>query len=294
MKKFFTICLGVVLAGMNVQHSVGQTQAQFQIPITVTNGPNSQVVYIGVNGDGAGGAIQDNTIGADVDVSFGAYQELLAPPAPPAPFPFDVRILTIPGRVSTFPTGLGGGVYRDFRGFSDAVAQVDSFRINIAGDDLEIRETVVSWPANLSTFASVWTIKPQSGTEWGPVDMTTVTSATIPTAVLQRNIIIIKTGALVNVQPVDNAIPTSFSLSQNFPNPFNPSTEIRFSIPEREHVTLTVYNMLGQLIATLVDDVTTPGNYSVRFNTSGIASGMYIYRIQSPSFSQERKMLLLK
>ncbi|MFN0157188.1 MAG: T9SS type A sorting domain-containing protein [Bacteroidota bacterium] len=294
MKKILTACLGVFLGGICSQQSAGQTQAQFQVPITVTNGTNSQVLYIGVNGDGSGGAIQDNTIGADVEASFGAYQELLAPPAPPAPFAFDVRILTIPGRVSTFPAGLGGGVYRDFRGFVDAASQVDSFRINIAGDDIDVRETVVSWPADMATYASVWTIKPQTGTEWGSVNMTSVTSATIPTAVLQRNIIIIKTGALVGVQPVDNTVPESFRLDQNFPNPFNPSTEIRFSVPQREHVMLTVYNMLGQKVATLVDEVASPGNYSVNFSPSGIASGVYVYRLHSISFTKERKMLLIK
>jgi len=270
-----------------------QTQAQFQIPITVTNGPDSRTLYIGINGDGPGGVIQDNTIGVDYEGTFGDYQELVAPPPPPAPYDFDTRIITIPGRVSTFPTGLGGGVFKDFRGFESA-SQVDSFRILIQGDAIDVQPTVITWPANLAQYASQMVIKPQSGSEWEPVDMLANSQATIPAGILQKNIIIIKTGALTSVQQIDDVIPVSHSLHQNYPNPFNPATEIRFSVPERSRVGLGVYNMLGQRVSMLVDETLEAGNYTVRFDASGLSSGMYFYRLEAGGFTEERKMLLLK
>jgi hypothetical protein len=80
----------------------------------------------------------------------------------------------------------------------------------------------------------------------------------------------------------------------NFPNPFNPSTEISFAIPEDQHVTLKVYDMAGREVATLVDELRTAGIHSVTFNANRIASGMYIYRLQAGSSIQVNKMILLK
>lgn len=276
-----------------VPEAQGQTQAQFQVPITITNGSNSDTLLLGVSGDGDGGTIQDNTIGVDYDPSFGAYQEPPAPPVPPPPFPFDVRFMTIPGRTQTFPTGLGTGVYKDFRGFT-SYAQVDTFRIQVLGDDVDVRETVISWPSNLAVYGSAWIIRPQSGGEWQPVDMLGATSATMPTGALQRNVLIIKTGATTGVRQVDEEHPLEFSLAQNFPNPFNPSTEIRFSVPEAGRVTLTVHTVIGQQVATLVNGVVTAGNYSVRFSGDELASGLYFYRLQAGTTSAVRKMMLLK
>ncbi len=168
------------------------SRVQFQVQVTVTNGVTQQL-YVGVSGDGAGG-MQDNTIGADTDTSYGAYREELAPPAPPAPFPLDARLMTIPGRVSTFPAGLGSGVYSDFRGW-DSYLQVDTFKITIDGDNVDANTTTISWPSGLNAYGSAWVIQPQSGGEWAPVDMIANTNVVIPAAVLQRSILIIKTGA---------------------------------------------------------------------------------------------------
>jgi hypothetical protein len=86
----------------------------------------------------------------------------------------------------------------------------------------------------------------------------------------------------------------SFSLSQNYPNPFNPSTEIKYSIPKSGLVTLKVYNILGQEVATLVNQGQQSGSYTVNFDASRLASGIYMYRIQAGNFSQTKKMTLLK
>jgi hypothetical protein len=84
------------------------------------------------------------------------------------------------------------------------------------------------------------------------------------------------------------------SLSQNYPNPFNPSTTIKFSIPNTQFTTLKVYNILGREVATLVNEEKTPGNYEVQFNGSNLSSGVYFYRLQSGSFSEIKKFVLMK
>jgi hypothetical protein len=86
----------------------------------------------------------------------------------------------------------------------------------------------------------------------------------------------------------------SWSLRQNFPNPFNPSTEIEYSIPKEGLVTVKVYNMLGKEIATLVNKEEKQGSYTINFNASKFASGPYIYRLQSGDYTLIKKMTLLK
>lgn len=98
----------------------------------------------------------------------------------------------------------------------------------------------------------------------------------------------------VSVKQKNNQIPTNFSLSQNYPNPFNPSTEIEYSIHNKGLVTLKVYNMLGQEIATLVNQEQNSGVYTVNFDASKLASGVYFYRIQSGEFVLTKKMMFLK
>jgi mono/diheme cytochrome c family protein len=75
--------------------------------------------------------------------------------------------------------------------------------------------------------------------------------------------------------------PLRFALSQNFPNPFNPATKIEFSIPERQIVTLKIYDVIGHLVATLVNGLYEAGTYNVEWNASQVASGMYFYQIQA-------------
>ena len=92
--------------------------------------------------------------------------------------------------------------------------------------------------------------------------------------------------------------PVAFSLGQNYPNPFNPTTTIQFSIPpgvETLHATsLRVYDLLGREVATLVNEVKEPGTYTVRLNATGLASGVYFYRLSTANFVQTRKLMLLR
>ena len=88
--------------------------------------------------------------------------------------------------------------------------------------------------------------------------------------------------------------PKEFSLSQNYPNPFNPTTTIDFALPKAGNVRIAVYNQLGQQIMQIADRDYTAGNHSIYFSGSNLASGVYYYRIEAGSFTQTRKMVLLK
>ena len=100
---------------------------------------------------------------------------------------------------------------------------------------------------------------------------------------------------MVEVSSLDDpALVRRFSLEQNYPNPFNPATEIRFEIPDGGQVRLTVYDILGREVAVLVNRELAAGMHTARFDATGMPSGIYMYRLESGTLEQTRKMLLLK
>ncbi|MGA3243771.1 MAG: T9SS type A sorting domain-containing protein [Bacteroidota bacterium] len=92
----------------------------------------------------------------------------------------------------------------------------------------------------------------------------------------------------------DGAVPRAFQLAQNYPNPFNPTTTIQFSIAQKGHVVLEVFNILGQSVARLVDGELSVGLYHVTFDASRLSSGVYLYRLQAGDFVRTQKMVLMK
>jgi hypothetical protein len=86
----------------------------------------------------------------------------------------------------------------------------------------------------------------------------------------------------------------TYRLEQNYPNPFNPTTNITYVLPKAENVSLKVYDVLGREVATLVNEVKPAGAYTVPFNASNLASGVYFYKLQAGSFVQTKKMMLVK
>jgi hypothetical protein len=88
--------------------------------------------------------------------------------------------------------------------------------------------------------------------------------------------------------------PSHFALEQNYPNPFNPTTKIQFTIANRQLTIVTVYDVLGREVATLVNEVKDPGTHAVQFDGSNLASGVYFYRLSAGNFVQTRKLLLLR
>jgi subtilisin-like proprotein convertase family protein len=103
----------------------------------------------------------------------------------------------------------------------------------------------------------------------------------------------IQTNPLVGIDPL-NQTADRYELSQNYPNPFNPSTKINFSLPKAGMVKLTIYNILGKEMKTLVNERKDAGSYAVDFNGEGLPSGVYFYRITAGEFSEIKKMMLVK
>jgi len=146
---------------------------------------------------------------------------------------------------------------------------------NLAMNDRDAgqgREAQVNW--SLNAGPSAWS----NPSAWQPV------------AVVGRSLV------GTDVEDGDAVLPNEFALEQNYPNPFNPSTSIEFSISTASAVTLEVFNVLGQRVATLVNGNTLPaGQHAVTFDASNLTSGMYVYRLQAGTeFSQTRTMMLLK
>jgi hypothetical protein len=90
------------------------------------------------------------------------------------------------------------------------------------------------------------------------------------------------------------SVPADFKLEQNYPNPFNPATKINFSLPSDQHVRIEVFNVIGQCVKELVNQDYAIGNYTIEFNAASLPSGIYLYRLQTNSFTDVKKMVLLK
>jgi hypothetical protein len=97
-----------------------------------------------------------------------------------------------------------------------------------------------------------------------------------------------------NEVEVDVSAPRDYALMQNFPNPFNPVTTIKFALPERTQVKLSVYNNLGEKVAELVNSVLDAGYHDVQFGYNNLSSGVYFYRLETEKYSQTKKMNLIK
>ena len=92
----------------------------------------------------------------------------------------------------------------------------------------------------------------------------------------------------------EQELPASYALSQNFPNPFNPETNVRFTLPRESRVRIAVFDILGREQTVLVDSDLPAGVYTIHWDASGVASGMYILRMQAGDYVETRRMLLLR
>ncbi len=107
---------------------------------------------------------------------------------------------------------------------------------------------------------------------------------------------------MTDISDSKNDLPSGFNLSQNYPNPFNPSTKIKYTITsviasetkQSQFVTLKVYDILSNEVATLVNEEKPVGEYEVEFNATSLPSGIYFYKLQAGSFVETKKMVLLK
>ncbi len=104
----------------------------------------------------------------------------------------------------------------------------------------------------------------------------------------------ISSNAVSYVNEIEQMLPEQFKLSQNYPNPFNPTTTIEYSLPIRDYVSITIYDVLGNKVKEIVNEEKNAGNYQFQFDGSNISSGIYYYKISTSNFTEVKKMLLLK
>lgn len=186
---------------------------------------------------------------------------------------------------------------------------------NLPGIILLVMGSIISQaqaqPANLvlqdTTITTAATFAASNSITAGPnftiADSGDVTFHTNGHIYLRPGIVIVQGGrfrstrdsALVGVRPQTTpTVPIEFALRQNFPNPFNPTTTFTFDLPGSSHVVLMVYDILGREVARVVNETLPAGRYARTFNASGLASGIYIYRLTAGEYSDTKRMLLLK
>lgn len=124
--------------------------------------------------------------------------------------------------------------------------------------------------------------------------LTITDTVTGDTGLLRAWCLVIRWQDVTSGQTGITEIPSYYKLSQNYPNPFNPSTTIKFALPYAENVKLTVFDILGKEVSVLVNEFRQAGMHEVNFDASLLASGVYFYRLETPRFTQTRKMLLVK
>jgi hypothetical protein len=127
-------------------------------------------------------------------------------------------------------------------------------------------------------------------------DAGSVTFTVLKSPVLSQSVTFYQSGCLtVGIKfPDDNTVPNSFAMLTNYPNPFNPSTVIRYTIPRQGHVSLIIYNTIGQVVATLLDETKHAGTYEAMFNGNGLASGVYFCRLRTEERILSIKIIMVK
>ncbi|MBN8571420.1 MAG: T9SS type A sorting domain-containing protein, partial [Ignavibacteria bacterium] len=109
-----------------------------------------------------------------------------------------------------------------------------------------------------------------------------------------NNLLVILKSTSVGIQNISSQIPDKFKLENNFPNPFNPSTNIKFQIPQSSFTSLIIYDMLGREVMTLLNEELKAGYYNYQFNAGNLNSGVYFYTLRAANFSESKRMLLVK
>jgi hypothetical protein len=204
-----------------------------------------------------------------------------------------------------FMTNPGGGHGSIWTGTSGSKFIVEYYKIgnfNSAGDTLTTFEVILDASDNSITvqFLNVGnTTLPTDGMiflQWQNAENSILflNRFGYPVETLPANNTAIKMVYTPAAVPETKEVPKVFALYNNYPNPFNPSTEISFSIPTASQVRLSVYNLLGQEVATLVNEFKNAGTYTVPFSANGLASGVYFYSIKAGNHSDVKKMVLMK
>jgi hypothetical protein len=169
----------------------------------------------------------------------------------------------------------------------DTVGTFDLMLVNFI-DSVTTKEAMFKTVAINPTTTAVCSLTTVSGSLLLSIDKNG--DGTIDTTVTPNDFVVTGVGSEKQVRP----IPTSYNLRDAYPNPFNPSTTMRFDLPYVTHTRLQIFDMLGRVIATLVDETKQAGSYEVTWNASNISSGVYFYRLQAGSFVETKKLLLIR
>jgi hypothetical protein len=233
-----------------------------------------------------------------INPSSDSIMEQLAPLFLPG---FDVHWYSIPGRVNTWGQGL---LKYDFRPWSGSMR--DTFRLRFQNTDNPSANFLFHW-SGIMDYDSL-----NCRITGGPlINMLEVYSLFIPSAGDNgiNTLTIYKKNMMFDAIPYDCSrkycktaveidslnIPPTYSLVTNYPNPFNPITTFSFAVPHLSHVTITVTNVLGQQIATIIDKEYPAGIYSQTWDATNLSSGIYFYKMQvNGKFSETKKLLLMK
>jgi hypothetical protein len=239
-------------------------QLRFEVPVRVHCGSVTDTIHFGI-APGADFCIKGDSID-------GIY-EIGVPPLPPQGI-LDARFVCprVPFDLECFDQG----AWSDFRPYLDST-QRDTFRIRLQSDG--VNPLVLSWPSSLTRYFS--------SLRMGNIDMLTATDAQLDDG----------TYWIYAVAVGDTAggfTPQGFELFQNFPNPFNGVTHITFNVRSARRVSLKVYDVTGRQVAVLVDGIKPARQFTTQWDAGAFSSGVYILRMTAGSFSQERKLLLVK
>lgn len=272
MKRLPTFLLVLALSTTIVLPTQLQAQSEdyaFSLTFNVSDGTNDIDLTIGIDDNGVTGEYIEGL-------------DQLAPPPPPDGA-FDARVIS--EDVSFF------------KKFFENNSDTKTILFNYAESNQGTTPITFTWDNTAAAGYATFTISDTfGGAVVNNLDLTTFEGSFVPS---EQNAVLAD-GFLLTIAPINqtsidtDVLPTEYGLFQNYPNPFNPSTSISYQLPEMQMVTLEVYNMLGQKVATLVDAPQSAGNYRVNFDASNLTSGVYLYKLQAGSFTEIKKMMLLK
>jgi photosystem II stability/assembly factor-like uncharacterized protein len=139
-----------------------------------------------------------------------------------------------------------------------------------------------------------WTLELSALHQWLVLDFVTIGNSAVGYAASSDGTIARYAGPVTALDRTTESIPSHYALNQNYPNPFNPSTTIRFQLPRSQHVTLTVYNAIGERVETLISQTLRVGAYSIEWDAKHRPSGVYFYRLETGGYTETKKMIVIR
>ena len=183
----------------------------------------------------------------------------------------------------------GGGCHTFQDGLVQASVNGLDVQVTVVGASGVVAGELVDGSGTVVTYINSTNSNPFTLTATNPGNYIVNAGKSGPLRWDSASVNIVITGVSIN-----SSNPTSFMLYNNYPNPFNPTTIIKYSIPEVSFTSLIIYNELGKEVSTLINETKSAGTYEVEFNASNLSSGVYYYKLQAGTFTETKKMILAK